>query len=173
MQKLGRALVCAFSIALCTAHSVDAAERAPSLGFNSHGLPERPVANPYATQPRCAGRAELAPARRYLDALRSDVATVEDWRARNGHYPDGAFPLQRVGAMAPQYVRSRSGFGFILKFRPFSAIRPLFACAYLSVASAAQLDQRGLPSQSADGDKGSVFAFTPDTGIYLIGNFVR
>jgi hypothetical protein len=173
MPKLGRAVFCAVSIALCIAPNVNAADLSAALGFNSHGLPDKPVTNPYATKPRCVGKTQLAPARRYLDALRSDVAIVEAWRARTGRYPDGAFPLKRVGTLTPQYVRSPAGFGFILRFRPFSAIRPLFDCAYLSVATAAQLDQRGLPSRSPDGGAGSIFVFTPETGIYLVGEISR
>jgi len=171
MQKPGRPFIFAAAFALCMASYASASETANSLGFNSHGLPELPVQNPYATKPSCAGKMELAAAHRYLEVLRSDVAIVEESRSRIGHYPDGAFPLRRVGALSAEYVRTRAGFGFVLRFRPFSAIRPLFDCAYVSVATAAQLNRRGLPSQSPDGSPGAVFAFTTETGVYLVGEF--
>jgi hypothetical protein len=170
MRYLSRVLTRATSIALC-AMVCGTAARAASYGFNSHMLPDRAVADPYATKPGCLRKSDLITARRYLGALRTDVASVEAWRSRTGDYPAGAFPVQRVGALQPEYVRTRSGFGFVLKFKPFSAIRPLFNCGYLSVASPTQLNQRGLPWQSPDGSPGAVFAFTPETGLYLVGDF--
>ena len=168
MHKPRRRLMCAVLTAFFVPSIAEAADVQTTLGFTSHRLSDRPVSDPYATRPSCAGKGELATMRRYFDALRNDVATVEAWRNRNGRYPDAPFPLQRVGNLSPQYLRTRTGFGFFLKFRPFSAIRPIFDCTYITVASPAQLDRRGLPLQSPDGSAGPVVVFTTETGVYLV-----